>query len=507
MKWMIAHLVLLMFLLPCGAPVFGQAGPDEPDDAPAADSVKTQPVPAETPAPTTRKYYLESDTLEDDEYIKTPRDRTEQERKLMEVLRGKTSLEELEELPALEKLDAAEMQEALEAAQEHLQDLHIAAPRVPGAPDAGMDIILPDTVYTTEITIGPNGIEFYDTTGEATVILGRPTGLDVPFVFTEDGGRLLTTKHSADIIQIGTDVVIGEDERVEGNVVVFGGNIEVEGEVKGDVVAILGDVSVSGYVHGSAIAVTGEVVVHSMGKVRKDVIGGSITTHPGSLIGGKKEYTSVRIPVRPQLFRGVYLAILLTHVGLAVFIIFLTLLAHAFGGKNIAMIRTKISEGGFKAFLVGLLSLFLGLPLVFVLLIITVIGIPVALLVLPLAVVLAKILGYAAVGLSFGSKLAENTIFKVKSQLGQTIMGTSAMLIIILFGGVLVTIPATPVKVLGWILFGIGHAISFIAITTGVGAVVLTRFGTRLHKNKKPQAAPVAKPLPPGSIQPGPSAA
>jgi cytoskeletal protein CcmA (bactofilin family) len=507
MKWIIAHLVLLMFLIPCGPPAFGQASPDKPDDAPAADSIKTQPAPAETPAPAARKYFLESDTLEEDEYVKTQRDRTEQERKLMEVLQGKTSLEELEELQALEELDAAEVQEALEVAQEHLQDYYIAMPRAPGVPDAGMDIILPDTVYTTEITIGPKGIEFYDTTGEVTVIVGQPTGLDAPFVFTEDGGHLITTKHSADIVQIGTDIFIEKDERVEGNVIVFGGDIEIEGEVKGDAVAILGDVSVTGYIHGSAIAPTGAVVVYSMGKVRKDVIGGSITTHPGSLVGGKKEYTNVRLPIRPKLFQGVYLAIFLTHLGLAVFLIFLILLAHAFGGENIAMVRTRISESGFKSFLVGLVSLLLGVPLVFVLLIITVIGIPVALLVLPLAIILAQIMGYAAVGLRFGEKLAENTIFTVKSQLGRTIMGTSAMLMIILFGGVLIIIPATPIKVLGWILFGIGHAITFIAITTGVGAVILTRFGTRLHKSKKPQAAPTAKFLPPGSTEPGPATA
>jgi hypothetical protein len=82
-------------------------------------------------------------------------------------------------------------------------------------------------------------------------------------------------------------------------------------------------------------------------------------------------------------------------------------------------------------------------------------------------------------------------------------MGTSALLLIILFGGVLTFIPAVPVQILGWILFGIGHAISFIAITTGVGAVILTRFGTRLHKEKRPQPSPLAEPSPPAPGRPG----
>lgn len=503
MRLIVAQLVLVLCLAPCSPQVRAQTNAGQPEKPPPPDTASTPP------ATTPRTYFIESDTLEEEEYIKTEPERRERERKLLESLERKDELDVLEELDALEAFDAQslEAQEALERAQEQLRGLMIMTPRIPGVPGAGMEIILPDTLYTTEITIGPEGIEFYDTTGEAKVILGQPVGLDAPFVFSPEG-RVIRTKGSADIVQIGTDVLIDRDERVEGNVVVFGGNIDVEGEVKGDAVAIIGDVLVNGYVHGSAVAATGKVEIGSTGRVRKDVIGGSIVTHPGSRVGGDKEYTNVRLPLRPQLFRGVYLAIFFSHLGLAVFVIFLILLAHAFGGKNIATVRTRISEAGFKSFLVGLVSLTLGIPLVFILLVITVIGIPVAFLVLPLAVALAQILGYAAVGLRFGEKLIGNTALAVKSQLGQTLLGTTAMLMIILFGGVLIFIPAMPVKVLGWILFGIGHAITFIAITTGVGAVILTRFGTRLHKNSKaPAVPPSAKPLPPSSIQPGPTAA
>jgi len=509
------HFFLAICLILLCTPAFAQTEEPQPEAPPAQAADREQPA-KRTP----RTYFLPGDTLDDEELLEYKKEREKSEQELLDELEALIELEDLggrDKLRALEALDALESlempsvaaREALLRAQEQLQGYIIGvpgAPNLPGIIDPGMEYLLPDTVYTTEITIGPTGIEFYDTSGTPTLILGQPTKPDEWFLPGE--GDLITTKHSADIIQIGTDVQIDHDERVEGNVIVFGGNIEVFGEVKGDAVAILGDVHVDGYVLGSAVAPLGQVNVASTGKVRKDVIGGSIVTHPGSIVGGKKEYTSVNLPARPEVFHGVYLAVFFTYLGVSVFLIFLTLLAHAFAGKNIKMVSTRIAESGVKSFFVGLVSMILGIPLAFVLLVITVIGIPVAVLVLPLAVFLAKILGFAAVGLRFGGKLSENTIFRAKSQLAQTLIGTSALLFITLFGATLVIIPATPVQVIGWIIFGVGFAISFIATTTGIGAVVLTRFGTRLHKNDKaPTTPPSTKPLPPSSIQPGPSAA
>jgi cytoskeletal protein CcmA (bactofilin family) len=484
-------LCLVLLCLPAAA----QTDPPRPDTAKHAAP----------PAPKT--YFIPGDTLEDEELLRIEKERRKSELDLREKLESLKSLDALKDLDNLEVLDALDALEAvkapseesraaLEKARRQLEGLVIATPRVG---DIGGEIILPDTVYTTEITIGPTGIEFYDTAGTPVFILGEPKGLGDVYVFSDEG-NLISTE---DIVQIGTSVTVDKNERVEGNVVVFGGDVHVTGEVKGDAVAIFGDVIVDGYVHGSAVAPLGEVEVTSTGRVRKDVVGGTITLAPGSMVGGKRERTNVRIPVRPQLFQGIYLAIFFIYLGVAVFVIFLTLLAHAFGAKNIKTVGTRVAESGVKSFFVGLVSMLLGVPLAFVLLIITVIGIPVAILVLPLAVFLAKVMGYAAVGLRFGGKLAENTVFKARSQLAQTLLGTAGLLMITMIGCTLIIIPTTPIQVIGWILFGIGIAVSFVATTTGIGAVVLTRFGTRLHKNGTSRPTPSAIPPPPSSIQPG----
>jgi len=452
-----------------------------------------QIAPAQTPAgspdsaktvPSPRVYFIEADTLGDESETSEER-YYEEARKLQREVAERAAEDAAEALEALEGLESLEILKGV-------PPLDVLG-EVPGLPD---EIILPDTVYTTEVTIGPQGIEYYDTSGERKVIVGRPVSPDAPFVFSEEGGRMITTKRAADIVQVGVDVYIDRDERVEGNVVVILGKIEVMGEVKGDAVAILGDVFVDGYVHGSAVAPTGTVEITSSGRVRRDVVASVIIDQPGSRIGGHKNYTGVRLPVGPGLFRGLYLSMFLIQLGLAVFLIFLILLGHVFAGKNIATIKSCVSDSGVKSFFVGLITITLGVPVLFVLLLITVIGIPVAILVLPLAIVVAMIFGYAAIGLRLGEKLAENTKIVIKSQLGRTMAGVAAMLLIFVFGSVLIIIPFTPLRVLGWVLFGIGHAVTFIAMTTGVGAVVLTRFGTRPKKAPAREGAPA---LPPDS--------
>ena len=456
-------LLALAVLAVGGAAAISNAGPPTP--ARPAPKVKDTAAAARS-----RVYFIEGDSLLDPEARESVRRSYDEARKLQDQ-----TLENVRKL----------------------EELIIAAPPPPG------EMILPDTVYTTEVTIGPEGIEYYDSAGVRQVIHGRPVRPDMPFVFSEEGGRLITRKHASDIVQMGVDVHIAADERVEGNVVVISGNIQVEGEVKGDVVAVLGDVTIDGYVHGSAVAPFGKVQVNPGGVVRKDVAASAVDKLPGSLVGGRTNYTGVRLPSGVNVLRGFAFALLLFHIGLAVFVVFLILLGHVFAAKNIAAIRARISTNGIKSFIIGLLAEFLGLPVLFVLLLITVIGIPVALLVLPVAVAVAMILGLAGFGLMLGEKLADNTGFHLPTQLGRTVAGAGAVLLLVVFGALLVLTFRTPISVIGWTIFGIGHAVIFIAVTTGLGAVVLTRFGTRPKQAPAAAVAPVPAPANPSSPPPG----
>jgi hypothetical protein len=100
-----------------------------------------------------------------------------------------------------------------------------------------------------------------------------------------------------------------------------------------------------------------------------------------------------------------------------------------------------------------------------------------------------------------GEKLADNTGFHLPTQLGKTIAGLGVILLLVVFGALLVLVFGSPLSVIGWTLLGIGHAIVFIAVTTGLGAVTLTRFGTR----PKPGAAEAAGPAAALSHPPSPA--
>ncbi len=474
------YLVTILLLLFLGSLAHAQS-PTAPADSATGKT--------ETPAPGPKRYFLPEDSLGE------PADSWKEE----EIPVSEEYREALESLEQLEQWDNEKSKAALEEARKKLEGLSSVPPP---PPLSGKEVILPDTVYTTEILINPNGITYFDTLGEIHSIIGEPVPLDEPFVISGEGVQVITTSSTGDIVQIGRDVIIDHDERVDGSVIAIGGDVLVLGEVKGDAVGILGDVKVDGYVHGDAVAPTGAVTVTSTGRIRRNVFASSIITEPGGRIGGKREYTGVSLPSGPKIIRGFYLSLLMVQLGIAVFAVFLVLLGHAFAGKNIALIRTRIRRSSIKSFFVGLLTMFLGIPILWILLIITVIGIPVAFLVLPLAVVIAVVLGYSAIGLRLGEMLVENTRFTAQSQLGRTLLGVSVMLMLTVVGAALLLAQFGPTTALGWILFVVGIAVSFIATTAGLGAVVLTRFGTRLEKPRPPAAAGTPSTVPTEPIGP-----
>ncbi len=82
--------------------------------------------------------------------------------------------------------------------------------------------------------------------------------------------------HRGEVVVIGNNVLIAENERAS-EVVVINGNVEVRGRVDGDVVAIMGNAKIDGPV-GSAVAVMGKVELGENGSVAHEVvsIGGGV---------------------------------------------------------------------------------------------------------------------------------------------------------------------------------------------------------------------------------------
>ncbi len=316
-----------------------------------------------------------------------------------------------------------------------------------------------------------------------------------------------------------SDVSTGSQVKFVGNIhvdkgelaqeaVAIGGSVRVDGEVSRDVVAIGGPARINGRVGGDVVSVGGSVILGPGAVVEGDVnsIGGRIVRGEGAEIhgatfeGGPGWHDDERRGDRdfPLPF---FLGPGETFFSLAglVVLVLITWLALLAARPTLERIGYHVAHEPWKAGLVGFLFQLFFFPLlavVSVILVITIVGCPLLLL-LPfviLAVVVAAVLGFAAVAWRVGQW--------IEARFGWTTGGPYVAALI----GVLLIQAWT---VLGH-LFGIGmggldwiaamflmfgFAVKYVAWTVGLGAALLSRFGN-------PQSWRFGRP--PGTVPPVP---
>ncbi|MFQ6032671.1 MAG: hypothetical protein ACE5K2_07095 [Candidatus Zixiibacteriota bacterium] len=283
---------------------------------------------------------------------------------------------------------------------------------------------------------------------------------------------------SHDIVKMGRDIVVEEYEEVDGDVVAVGGDVTVEGTVTGDVVAVGGDIFVA-----------------SDGVIERDAvsIGGDVEKEPGAVIRGERVGISclTGLPfihmVRFAPFLGSFqgLALFARIVRIMIFL-FLGIVVISIVPKNVAKVKDRIRQDLLKSALVGFAAEILILP-IFILLIVTIIGIPVALLVEPLLILVALILGYTGVSYFIGEKLRESTSLKPETPMMTLVIGILAVESVLLLAR-FVGLFEHFLFAFSLILTLIGWMIWYVAITVGFGASILTRLGTRPKEVKSVEA-------------------
>jgi len=268
-----------------------------------------------------------------------------------------------------------------------------------------------------------------------------------------------------DIVKFGKDVAVEEDETIDGSVVTIGGNIKVKGTVTKDAVAVGGNVWVdsTGVIEGDAVSVGGEVKKES-----------------GAVIRGQK--TQVSFGPKglfrfPPLVGGFYGLAFLTRIIKIIFFLFVGIVVISIVPKNVAKVKEKIRQDFLKSALVGFAAEIMILP-IFLLLIVTIIGIPIAILIQPLLILAALILGYTGTSYFIGEKMKERTSLKPPSPIMTLVIGILAVESILLLARI-VGILGHPFSPLSWILTFFGWAIWYLVVTVGFGAAILTRLGTR----------------------------
>jgi len=249
------------------------------------------------------------------------------------------------------------------------------------------------------------------------------------------------------IVKIGSDVTIEAGHKVR-SVVVIGGQITISGAVDDNVVAVGGSVVLTktAVVGGNVISLGGIIV-----SARDSQIGGTITEiNSSNLFETLTTALSAEWEGWSWIFAIISLSIFLVILVLALLIVALL-------PKPVRTVAEAISDNTFKVALCGLLGLVLIAPLA-LLLTISVVGI--ALIPLEVIVVVCSVLlGFIAVGQLIGMKVLKLFHRRNPSMLRETFWG-----LIILW-------------LIGWIPY-IGWMVKAVAIVIGLGAALITRFGT-----------------------------
>jgi cytoskeletal protein CcmA (bactofilin family) len=310
---------------------------------------------------------------------------------------------------------------------------------------------------------------------------------------------------SAGQIVLGRDVSLDSGQVLESNLIVLGGRVTMApgSRIAGDLVVVGGNVVVRGVVRGNVLVVAGGVQLSATAQVMGyvSVIGGRAEKEPGAQVRGAiREIGGFSLgPLARSLgpLGGWGLPLLIisgwggssaflsmwrlfwavvTAMGVAI----VSLLVVRFLPRHATTIVETIRDATAASFGVGLLTGAIGLIIIAVL-IATVCLAPLGmLLTLPLA--LATLLGWTMIGYWLGQRLMP--LLNRRASPEPMIVALVGTLVLTAGQQGLMVLSGTPC--LGFLFRLLGTAVWLIAGAIGLGAVVLSRFGTQRYPAVQP---------------------
>jgi uncharacterized RDD family membrane protein YckC len=306
-----------------------------------------------------------------------------------------------------------------------------------------------------------------------------------------NGSAYVGPKENIDENAVAVNGDLTVDGTVSGNGVAVLGSTLINGTVDGNTVAVLGAGTINGTVHGNAVAIMGNLRLGPNARVDGNAVsvGGNVIKDPTASVGGQQlpVYFGVD-PDSPEasafwkhsIMRGRPLAFgPHTHafwiLNLCVVAVYL-LLSLIFPGGVRKCADTLATRPGIT-FLTGFLAM-LAMPVFFILLCVTVIGIPVAFIVLPLGIIACLFFGKTA----------------VYSLVGRSIVGRTVQPVLTVLVGVAVAMILYFVPLLGLALW-------FLIAFLGFSCALTTLFTSRSPAPAAvpPPAAPPAAPVQPAA--------
>ncbi|KXG76945.1 hypothetical protein AN618_13210 [Fervidicola ferrireducens] len=254
-----------------------------------------------------------------------------------------------------------------------------------------------------------------------------------------------------EITQIGEDVVIGAGQVLNGDAVAIMGDVVVNGRISGDAVAVMGDVIVSGIVEGDATAVGGRVIVEENGRVLGKINQVGIAGGIGEVLRNPWKYEFYWNP--KMLAPRSMVFYFLRFLG----ILALGALTIALFPNNVEVAANAVDKDAVGKLIKGLVLMLL-MPVVALLLVFTLIGIPLIPAVMLLAAI-AGFFGYLAISVFLGRKL--NVHLRINESLfAEYLLGALVLWLIQL-------VPFA------------GGIVSLAVFILSLGITADTRFGTR----------------------------
>lgn len=272
-------------------------------------------------------------------------------------------------------------------------------------------------------------------------------------------GQNCTETHSRP--SFGNTVVVHDDETVCGSLTSFGSTVNVEGQVRGDVVAFGGNVFIAGEVDGNVIVYGGNVTLRPTALIMGDfhACGGQkVQSNQAQLHGtGYGCTTSIGQILASDVGTGFRFWSLVTWLALG--LLLTTLLP-----EHVTLVRTTVTNKTRRSLVLGLLTVLLA-PAIIAISIALIISIPLAIIV-TVGLVAAWALGTVSIGLLIGDTLMRAIAPHQHARSMQVVVGLTVLVL------------AGSLPYIGW-LFLLGAGL------IGLGAVFLSRFGTRLYSQPK----------------------
>ncbi len=259
----------------------------------------------------------------------------------------------------------------------------------------------------------------------------------------------------------GSTVIVSNDETVCGSLTSFGGTMLVQGKVNGDILAIGSNVTIDGVVDGNVILYGGNLTLQNSAHINGDIhvcgggwMEGASSRLHGNFFGCTKSVSLLLLGDGSPEFR---FWSVLTWVVLA---LLLTVLLP----EHLMLVRATVRSKMRRSFVLGLLTILLT-PAVLAVLIALIIPIPLAIIV-AIGLIAAWALGTVAVGWLIGDCLVHAVAPHHKARFLHVVVGSAVLAL------------AGSLPYIGWF-------ISIGAGLLGLGAVFLSRFGTRLYIQPK----------------------